>query len=235
LPVFLQGETGTGKELFAHAMPNASPLRDGPFVALNCGAIPPDLIAAELFGYEKGAFTGAALTGKRGKMEFANGGTVFLDEITETSPALQISLLRALQDQVILPVGGEHPVRIEVRVIAASNRNVQDIVRQGALRADLYYRLNGISIVLPPMRERAQDIPALAQYLLSEARLEKTLSAEALAVLQQYAWPGNLRECAQCSRRLPSWRPDLSLRYLICTGGMLSFWKGQIRGRGLTG
>ncbi|MGH8008558.1 MAG: sigma-54 interaction domain-containing protein, partial [Candidatus Binatia bacterium] len=194
LPVFLQGETGTGKELLAHAIHHASPRGDGPFVAVNCGALAPDLIAAELFGYEKGAFTGAVTSGKRGKLELAHGGTIFLDEITDTSPTLQISLLRALQDQEIVPVGGEYPTRIDVRVIAASNRNVHALIQQGVFRSDLYYRLNGVTIILPPLRERQEDIPLLAQHFLREARVEKPLSADARTALQQYQWPGNLRE-----------------------------------------
>lgn len=194
LPVFLQGETGTGKDLLAHAIHHVSPRREGPFVAVNCGALPPDLIAAELFGYEKGAFTGAVTSGKRGKLELAHGGTIFLDEITETSPAFQVSLLRALHDQEILPVGGEQPIRIDVRVIAASNRNVHALIQQGTFRSDLYYRLNGVTITLPPLRERQDDIPLLAQHFLKETHIEKSLSAEVRAALQQYQWPGNLRE-----------------------------------------
>lgn len=194
LPVFLQGETGTGKELLAHAMHHASPRGDGPFVAVNCGALAPDLIAAELFGYEKGAFTGASASGKRGKLELAHGGTIFLDEITDTSPTLQVSLLRALQDQEIVPVGGEHPTRIDVRVITASNRNVHALIQNGTFRSDLYYRLNGVTITLPPLRERQEDIPLLAQHFLKEAPVERSLSAEVRAALQQYQWPGNLRE-----------------------------------------
>jgi len=194
LPVFLQGETGTGKELLAHAIHHASPRCDGPFVAVNCGALPPDLIAAELFGYEKGAFTGALNVGKRGKLELAHGGTIFLDEITDTSPTLQVSLLRALQDQEILPLGGEQPIRIDVRVIAASNRHVQALIQQGAFRSDLYYRLNGVTITLPLLCERPEDIALLAQHFLREARIEKSLSPEVRTALQQYQWPGNLRE-----------------------------------------
>jgi len=194
LPVLIRGETGTGKELLAHAIHAASPRRQGPFVAVNCGAIPQELIASELFGYEKGAFTGASNAGKRGKIELAHGGTLFLDEITETSPTLQVSLLRALQDQEVFPVGGEQARKINVRVIAATNRDVTELLHQGAFRPDLYYRLNGVSLTLPPLRERPDDIPLLARHFLQEAGTDKTLSPEALAILQQYAWLGNIRE-----------------------------------------
>lgn len=194
IPVLIQGETGTGKELLAHAIHAASPRRQGPFVAVNCGAIPQELIASELFGYEKGAFTGASSAGKRGKMELAHGGTIFLDEITEASPTLQVSLLRALQDQEILPVGSERARKIDVRVIAATNQDVTDLLHQGVFRPDLYYRLNGVSLTLPPLRERREDLPLLARHFLQEAGTDKTLSPEALAILQQYAWPGNIRE-----------------------------------------
>lgn len=194
LPVLIQGETGTGKELLAHAIHNASPRRRGPFVAVNCGAIPQDLIASELFGYEKGAFTGAASSGKRGKFSLASGGTIFLDEIGETSPVLQVSLLRALQDHEIIPVGSEQPRRIDVRVLAASNRNLQQLVRQATFRSDLYYRLNGVSITLPALKERPDDIALLAHHFLKEAGQEKTIAPETLALLQDYPWPGNIRE-----------------------------------------
>jgi transcriptional regulator with PAS, ATPase and Fis domain len=194
LPVLLQGETGTGKELFARAIHLASPRRNGPFVAVNCAAIPEELIASELFGYEKGAFTGAVNTGKRGKFVQANGGTIFLDEVTETSGAFQTALLRALEDRTIVPVGAERGISIDVRVIAATNRNLHHALHEGSLRQDLYYRLRGIPITLPPLRERVTDIPLLAEHFLARLGDGISLSQEAERLLLQHRWPGNVRE-----------------------------------------
>ena len=196
LPVLLTGESGTGKELVASAIHRRSGRGDKPFVAVNCGAIPADLIEAELFGHVKGAFTGADRD-RRGLWEEADGGTVFLDEITETTPSFQVKLLRALQMGEIRRVGSNQTQKVNVRVIAASNRNVEQEVAAGRFRSDLFYRLNAVSIVLPPLRERPEDIPPLAQsfadrvYSLSPA---VKFSAEALALLERYSWPGNIRE-----------------------------------------
>lgn len=194
LPVLLQGETGTGKELFARAIHLASSRRNGPFVAVNCGAIPEELIASELFGYEKGAFTGAVNTGKRGKFVQANGGTIFLDEITETSCGFQTALLRALEDHAIVPVGGERAISVDVRVIAATNQNLHRALREGSLRQDLYYRLRGVPIALPALRERITDIPLLAQHFLARLGGGMSLSHEAEHLLLRHRWPGNVRE-----------------------------------------
>ncbi len=194
LPVLIQGETGTGKEMIAHAIHAASPRADGPFVTVNCGAIPADLIGSELFGYEKGAFTGASSTGKRGKFEQAEGGTIFLDEITETMASLQVSLLRVLQDGFIVPLGADRPRAIDVRVIAAANADFADAMARGAFRRDLYYRLKGVSIQLPPLRQRRDDIPKLIAHVCADAGRAARIAPEAMRLLTAYGWPGNVRE-----------------------------------------
>ena len=196
LPVLLTGESGTGKELVASAIHHRSGRADKPFVAVNCGAIPAESIEAELFGHVKGSFSGA--DGDRsGLWEEADGGTVFLHEITETTPAFQVKLLSALETGEIRRVGANQTQKVNVRVIAASNRNVDEEVGAGRFRNDLFYRLNAVSIVLPPLRERPEDIPPLAQsfadrvYSLSPP---VKFSPEALALLERYSWPGNTRE-----------------------------------------
>jgi len=196
LPVFLTGESGTGKELVASALHQNSGRADRTFLAVNCGAIPAELIELELFGHTKGSFTGADRD-RRGLWEEADGGTVFLDEITETTPSFQVKLLRVLQQREIRRVGSNQTRRVDVRVIAASNRNVEAEVDAGRFRHDLFYRLNAVSILLPPLRERREDIPPLAQafadrvYSLSPA---VRFSTEAVKLLEQYPWPGNIRE-----------------------------------------
>lgn len=194
LPVLVQGETGTGKEMIAHAIHAASARANGPFVTVNCGAIPADLIGSELFGYEKGAFTGASSTGKRGKFEQAEGGTIFLDEITETSALLQVSLLRVLQDGVVVPIGAESPRKTDVRVIAALNDDFAEVMARGAFRRDLYYRLKGVSIELPPLRRRQDDIPNLIAHFCADAGRAVRITPEAMHQLTAYRWPGNVRE-----------------------------------------
>src|SRR5437867_3407500 len=196
LPVLLTGESGTGKELVAAALHQRSGRADKAFVAVNCGAIPAELIESELFGHTKGSFTGADRD-RRGLWEEADGGTVFLDEITETTPAFQVKLLRALQEGVIRRVGSNRTQQVDVRVIAASHREVESEVKAGRFRQDLFYRLNAVSIVLPPLRERREDILPLAKsfaeqvYALNPA---VTFAAEALQMLENYGWPGNIRE-----------------------------------------
>jgi two-component system response regulator AtoC len=196
LPVLLTGESGTGKELVASTLHRRSGRADKTFVAVNCGAIPAELIEAELFGHVKGSFTGADRD-RRGLWEEADEGTVFLDEITETSLSFQVKLLRVLQEGEVRRVGSNQTQRVNVRVIASSNRDVEAEVKAGRFRADLYYRLNAVSIVLPPLRERREDIPPLAQtfadrvYSLSPA---VRFSSDALELLQLYPWPGNIRE-----------------------------------------
>jgi len=196
LPVLLTGESGTGKEVVASSLHSRSSRADQPFVAVNCGAISAELIESELFGHVKGSFTGADRD-RRGLWEEADHGTVFLDEITETSPAFQVKLLRALQQGEIRRVGSNHTQRVDVRVIAASNRDVEEEVEAGRFRKDLFYRLNAVSIVLPPLRERREDILLLASsfaervYALSP---QVKFSPEALHLLELYPWPGNIRE-----------------------------------------
>jgi DNA-binding NtrC family response regulator len=196
LPVLLSGESGTGKEVVASSLHSRSSRAEQPFVAVNCGAISAELIESELFGHVKGAFTGADRD-RRGLWEEADHGTVFLDEITETSPAFQVKLLRALQQGEIRRVGSNHTQRVDVRVIAASNRDVEEEVEAGRFRKDLFYRLNAVSITLPPLRERREDILLLANcfaervYSLSP---QVKFSLEALQLLEQYPWPGNIRE-----------------------------------------
>ncbi len=194
LPVLIHGETGTGKELLAQAIHAASPRAGGPFVAINCGAIAPELIASELFGYEKGAFTGANRAGQRGKFEQAHGGTLFLDEFTETSAIFQVSLLRAIQDQAVVPVGADHARPVDVRILSATNRIPEQAIASGVLRRDLFYRLNGAILTLPPLRERREDIPALIRHFCAQVGRAIEFAPAALDALMAHDWPGNLRE-----------------------------------------
>jgi len=196
LPVLLMGESGTGKEVVASAIHRRSPRANQPFVTVNCGAIPAELIESELFGHMKGSFTGADRD-RRGLWEEADGGTVFLDEITETTLAFQVKLLRALQKGEVRRVGSNRTHRVDVRVIAASNRDVELEVKAGRFRQDLFYRLNVVTIVLPPLRERTEDILPLAKRFVDEVHsLNPTVrfAPDALALLERYSWPGNIRE-----------------------------------------
>lgn len=197
--VLLRGASGTGKELFAHAIHNASRRRHHPLIRVNCLALSESLLESELFGYAEGAFTGASKGGKRGLFQEAHGGTLFLDEIGEMNLAAQAKLLRALQEKEILPVGASTPVSVDVRVIAATNRDLEQAVRTGLFREDLYYRLNVVPIYIPPLRQRLEDIPLLVQAMIRKFNQEfgrnvEACSPEALAALQQYSWPGNVRE-----------------------------------------
>ncbi|HAU36832.1 MAG TPA: hypothetical protein DCX07_03855 [Phycisphaerales bacterium] len=196
-PVLIQGETGTGKELVARAIHQFSPRRDGPFVAINCGAIPGSLIESELFGHVRGAFTGAEAD-RAGKFESANGGCLLLDEIGELPLDVQVKLLRVLDTGVVERVGGSRPVRLDVRILAATNKNLADEVRQGRFRQDLYYRLAVLHISLPSLRERKGDIPLLAEHFLQSTTGEtvppKSLSPGAMEALVNHPWPGNVRE-----------------------------------------
>ena len=196
--VLLQGESGTGKELFARAIHNLSARKDAPFLAINSAAIPRELLESELFGYEKGAFTGADAR-KLGKLELADKGTVFLDEIGDMDLALQAKLLRVLQEQVIERVGGGKPIKIDVRVVAATNKDIDKAVAEGTFREDLFYRLNVFPIAISPLRERREDIPALAQHFMNKncAEMKKgpvTISEEAMDILMKFPWKGNVRE-----------------------------------------
>lgn len=197
--VLITGESGVGKELIAQAIHNASNCANGPFVAVNCGAIPKSLAESELFGYENGAFTGAKRTGMPGKFELANGGTIFLDEIGDMSMELQICLLRFLQEQEVTRVGGKQPIKVNVRVIAATNKNLEEAINNAAFRMDLYYRLNVFNIHVPPLRERSGDIGNFSHYFLQKYKLKSNqafvgFTPEALNALQNYGWPGNVRE-----------------------------------------
>jgi transcriptional regulator with GAF, ATPase, and Fis domain len=196
--VLITGETGTGKELIARAIHRHSPRRDRPFVAISCPAIPETLIESELFGHVRGSFTGA-VSDKKGLFEEANHGTLLLDEIAETPPAIQVKLLRALQEREIRRVGATTPVKVDVRILAATNRDPKQLVESGAFREDLYYRLNVVSINLPPLRERSTDIPQLAEYFVARAckeagRSPMAITIEARRLLLGYHWPGNVRQ-----------------------------------------
>ena len=196
--VLIHGESGTGKELIAEAIHRNSPRAEGPFVKLNCAALVESLLLSELFGHERGSFTGAHQR-KIGRFEMATGGTIFLDEIGDISPKTQVALLRVLQEREFERVGGGKPIKVDARIIFATNRDLAQMVREGGFREDLFYRLKGISIDLPPLRERPEDIDALAEHFLTRYAAEsgsvaKSLAPDALALLQDYAWPGNIRE-----------------------------------------
>lgn len=204
--VLIGGENGTGKELVARAIHFRSTRSDHPFVAVNCAAIPETLIESELFGHEKGSFTGA-ISMKRGQFEQANGGTLFLDEIGDMSLSTQAKVLRALQEQQFTRVGGTKLLKVDVRVLAASNKDLEKEIDKGQFREDLYYRLNVVPIVVPPLRERREDIPALVQHFMKLHAEEqglrmKDVSPEAMGVFQQYEWPGNIRELRNLIERL---------------------------------
>ncbi|WP_308390026.1 sigma 54-interacting transcriptional regulator [Acidithiobacillus sp. AMEEHan] len=204
-PVLITGESGTGKELTARAIHERSFRKDGPFVAVNCGALPANLIQSELFGHEKGAFTGATER-KIGRIEAANGGTLFLDEIGDLPLDLQVNLLRFLQEQTIHRVGGKDEIRVDVRVLAATHVNLEEAIKGGRFRQDLYYRLNVLQILMPPLRAREGDIPLLANYVFHRFADErgqrvKGFSEDALQIMNSYSWPGNIRELINRVRR----------------------------------
>ena len=199
--VLIRGETGTGKELIARLIHLLSPVKDGPFIEVNCGAIPDNLFESELFGHEKGAFTGA-VAARKGRFELARGGTLFLDEIGELPLSLQPKLLRALQEKRISRVGGEKEITVDVRVIAATNRELNRSVEQGQFREDLYYRLNVLDIEIPPLRRRKEDIPTLVHAFLERYGLRPvTFDPEAMATLVKYSFPGNVRELEHIIQR----------------------------------
>ena len=196
--VLISGESGTGKELFARAIHNLSPRRDKPFVVVNCGALPEQLLESELFGYKAGAFTDAKKD-KPGKFHMAREGTIFLDEIGEMSFALQVKLLRVLQDKTVEPLGAVNSEKLDVRIIAATNKNLEQCVQEGSFRQDLYYRLNVVQLHIPPLRERTQDIPLLVNHFIKNFNLLRNknlqgISEDALSILMQYSFPGNVRE-----------------------------------------
>jgi DNA-binding NtrC family response regulator len=204
--VLIYGESGTGKELIARAIHYNSYRQDKPLVPINCGAIPGELLESELFGYEKGAFTGATAL-RIGRFELANGGTVFLDEIGEMSPALQVKILRVLQEREFERVGGTRTIKVDVRIIAATNKNLEEVVAKNQFREDLFYRLNVIPIYIPPLRERKSDIPLLVAHFIARFNAEKKrhldgIVPEAMDILQRYAWPGNVRELENLIERI---------------------------------
>ncbi len=203
--VLVSGESGTGKELVARAIHRNSPRANRPFVAINCAAIPEGLLESELFGYERGAFTGATAQ-KKGRLEMADGGVVFLDEIGELAPALQVKLLRVLQEREFERLGGSRPIAVDIRLIAATNKDLAAAVKTKTFREDLYYRLDVVSVVVPPLRERREDIPILAEYFVTKFAAKckvkaKRISAEAMAGLMNYDWPGNVRELENAIER----------------------------------
>jgi two-component system NtrC family response regulator len=196
--VLISGESGTGKELVARSIHAKSPRRNRPFVAINCGAIPENLVESELFGHEKGSFTGAHAQ-RKGRLEIADGGTVFLDEVAELPPSVQVKLLRVLQERQLERVGGRELIPLDVRILAATNRDIRKDTAQGRFREDLYYRLVVVTIPIPPLRERLEDLPLLAARFLERFSAEykvraRPFSAESLAAMQNYPWPGNIRE-----------------------------------------
>jgi transcriptional regulator of acetoin/glycerol metabolism len=220
LPVVLAGESGTGKELFAHAIHAASARRGRRFMAVNCGSIPAELLEAELFGYEPGTFTGARGEGNPGRFEEADGGTLLLDEVSELAPAAQTALLRVLQEREIVRLGGSQPRAVDVRVIAATNRPLEEELRAGRFRSDLYYRLNVLVIPVPALRERGDDVLELAKAFLAEADVSRrglTLTADALEALRGHRWSGNVRELKNVILRAAAvaTRPEIGARGLV--------------------
>jgi two-component system nitrogen regulation response regulator NtrX len=214
--VLITGENGTGKELVARAIHNLSNRRDKPFVEVNCAAIPEDLIESELFGHEKGSFTGAT-TQRKGKFDLANEGTLFLDEIGDMSLKTQAKVLRILQERKFERVGGTRTIEVDVRVIAATNKNLEEEIQKGSFREDLFYRLNVLPFHVPPLRERREDIASLVKHFLAhfsrqESREDKTMAPDAMKVLQNYSWPGNVRELKNLIERLVIMTPGTEIR-----------------------
>ncbi|MGP8232068.1 MAG: nif-specific transcriptional activator NifA [Methylovirgula sp.] len=237
--VLLRGESGTGKELFAHALHELSPRKKGPFIKLNCAALPESMLESELFGHEKGSFTGA-VSQRKGRFELADKGTLFLDEIGEISPAFQAKLLRVLQEGEFERVGGTRTLKVDVRFVFATNKNLEEAVTRGEFRADLYYRINVVSILLPPLRERADDINLLAREFLhrfnDEHGTHMSLTASAQKVLESCYFPGNVRELENCVRRTATLArestivaDDFACRNDTCLSATL--WKGLISTR----
>ena len=204
--ILIMGESGTGKELVARAIHSASPRSDRPFIPVNCGAIPAELLESEMFGHERGAFTGA-IGQRAGMFQLANGGTIFLDEVGEMNPTLQVKLLRVLQDREVRPVGADRVMKVDVRVIAASNKELAAEVEAGNFREDLFYRLQVIPIVMPPLRERRSDIQLLVRHFLEKHNRKRPgrpaeIAEEAMVHLWEYDWPGNVRELENLLERL---------------------------------
>ncbi len=212
-PVLITGATGTGKELFAHAVHNASPRREGPFVCVNCAAIPRELLESEMFGYESGAFTGAAKGGKPGQIELAHGGTLYLDEIGDLPLNAQAKLLRVLETKMLDKLGCVKSTQVDFRLVAATNKDLKEMITRRLFREDLFYRLNTMTISLPSLAERREDIPALVSKLLSDmGRSDVALSDEAMAACQGYSWPGNIRELKNAMERALSLTEDQKIQ-----------------------
>jgi two-component system, NtrC family, response regulator HydG len=241
--VLIRGESGTGKELMARAIHRNSPRAEKPFVALNCAAVVETLLESEMFGHEKGAFTGAVVQ-KKGKIEVADGGTLFLDEISELAPNLQAKLLRVLQEREFERVGGNSPIQVDIRVVAATNQDLEKAIKEGRFRSDLYYRLNVVSLTLPPLRERREDISLLASYFAAKHgersnRPAISISPEALAYLTHYNWPGNVRELENAIERavvlgagdaiLPENLPEDLLEIDIPSKGLLPHFHEMVK------
>src|SRR5271166_2749312 len=237
-PVLIRGETGTGKELFARAIHELSPRKGKPFIKVNCAALPEGVIESELFGHEKGAFTGAVAT-RKGRFELAHGGSIFLDEIGEISPSFQAKLLRVLQEGEFERVGGQQTLKINFRLVCATNRNLEELVSEEKFRADLYYRINVVPLILPPLRDRPGDIPELAMHFLNQYGEENghalTFGPDAIDVLTKCYFPGNIRELENCIRRTAAMTPadelhggDFACQQGHCLSSML--WKGPACG-----
>ena len=229
--VLVRGESGTGKEVIAEGIHYASERRRGPFIRVNCGAIPGTLLESELFGHEKGAFTGAVRR-KLGKFELADHGTIFLDEIGEMDKNMQVKLLRVLQQKEFDRVGGEETVHVDVRIIAATNRDLEQMVKDGTFRDDLYYRLNVIPISLPPLRDRVDDIPLLVEHFIAKISAEngkpvRGITPEAMQVMMRYQWPGNVRELENVIERVIT----LMDSETITITSLPSYIKGEMAGR----
>ena len=214
--VLILGESGTGKEVISELIVNTSPRKDKPYLQINCGAIPENLIESELFGYEKGAFTGADAKGRKGLFEAANGGTVFLDEIGDLPLHMQVKLLRVLQQKRIVRIGGTETVNLDVRIIAATNKDLKQMVKEGRFREDLYYRLNVVPIEIPPLRDRKEDILPLVNHFLTVANRKyhtnKSIYSDTIDVLESYSWPGNVRELENLMENLVIMTPGDIIR-----------------------
>jgi transcriptional regulator with PAS, ATPase and Fis domain len=225
--VLVMGESGTGKELVARALHGMSPRADRPFIPVNCGAIPAELLESEIFGHERGAFTGA-IGARAGMFQLANGGTIFLDEVGEMNPRLQVKLLRVLQDREIRPVGSDRTTKVDVRVIAATNKDLAQEVERGGFREDLFYRLQVIPIIMPPLRERRSDIPLLVEHFLEKHNKKRpehpvTISDETMVHLWEYDWPGNVRELENLLERMVILSEDSVIRVEHLPSNIRSF------------
>jgi len=225
--VLIMGESGTGKELVARAVHGQSPRADRPFIPVNCGAIPAELLESEIFGHERGAFTGA-IGARAGMFQLANGGTIFLDEVGEMNPRLQVKLLRVLQDREIRPVGSDRVTKVDVRVIAATNKDLAQEVEHGGFREDLFYRLQVIPIIMPPLRERRSDIPLLVEHFLEKQNRKRPdhpvqISDETMVHLWEYDWPGNVRELENLLERMVILSEDSLIRVEHLPSNIRSF------------